>query len=649
MNYTEEYKKQLFECLKKLELTKKIKAIIPIETGYMVSDDFEQDIREIYSNTDSHSMRICDEVSMENVDIIFICDVFLCDNIDIVLRNVSQLMVHSEAKLIIDFCNAGYVGYTLPVFTGNGLINPPKSRYTVHSIESLLEEQGFLMVENCDFIHPIDKNDSEYADWEETLLNDYLLYAKHTMDQNADCLRMTRIYGKSNEIKEEPHKKYFLSVLIRTQGRRSLELEEALLSLYGQSDNDFEVLLMGHNLDHTGKETVKRIISDTPEDLRERIRYVDVTGGNRTTPLIRGFEIATSEYIAMLDDDDIVFDHWVEEFHKLAKNNKGKILHSYCARQDWLIIDNLYGGKGLRATGPFEKLYCRDFDELEQMSTNTCPIHSLAFPISAYNKFKIRFDEKLNVVEDWDFLMRSSFLCGVANVQEITSIYRIWRNAENSASIHGQNEWDDTRRYVIGKFDENPIVFPRGSASKLVKVIEERNSKYAVVQNESEVRKLWSFFVDLGDERGFIPERMRQQYVTVSTEGKFNVTFDGIDGYGTIKRIRLDPSEDSFIFLKSVKVTIEFNDGSSNVYDISSVTGNGIRLKEKLVFLDNDPQIIIENVTDKVITSVKYMGYIYYSLDGEVKDEISKIVYDYLYPRKKSLKERIFEKLEKKE
>lgn len=648
MKYTEEYKNNLIKCLNKLEMKGKIKAIIPTETGYIVSDDAEKDISELYVNADLHEVKKYDEISsMSNVDIIFISDMFLHDSIDVALKDVNSLIVDLDAKVVIDCWNAGYTGFVFPYFIGNDLLNVPKSFYTVRSIEYIMENRGFSLEENCDIIRPANKADMENIDWEETLLNDYLLYAKHVLDQNADCLRMTRIYSKTNQIKEKSSEKYFLSVLIRTQGKRSLELEEALLSLYGQSDDDFEILLMGHNLDSTGKENVKRVIDDTPEDLRKRIHYVDVTGGNRTTPLIRGFELATSEYIAMLDDDDIVFDHWVEEFHKLAKMHKGKILHAYCARQDWLVINNKYGGKGLRATGPFEKLYCRDFDEIEQLSTNTCPIHSLAFPLSAYNKFMMRFDETLNVVEDWDFLMRSSFLCGVANVQEITSIYRIWRNAENSASIHGQNEWDSTRRYVIKKFDENPIVFPRGSASKIVKIIEERNSKYTIVQNEAEVKKLWSLFVDLGDERGFIPERMRQQYVTVSTEGKFNVTFDGLEDFGEVKGIRLDPSEESLIFLKNMDITLEFDDGSCSVYDIGTVNGNGIRLKGNLVYLEDDPQMIIENIADKIVTSVKCTGYIYYSLDGEVKEEVNKIVHEYLYPSKKSLKERIYQKIKK--
>ena len=49
--------------------------------------------------------------------------------------------------------------------------------------------------------------------------------------------------------KEEAHRGEdapFLSVITRTQGKRPEMLRETLLSLVGQTDEDFEVLLIGH-------------------------------------------------------------------------------------------------------------------------------------------------------------------------------------------------------------------------------------------------------------------------------------------------------------------------------------------------------------------------------------------------------------------
>ena len=84
----------------------------------------------------------------------------------------------------------------------------------------------------------------------------------------------------------------FLSVIMRTQGHRPEALSEVLLCLCGQSDLDFEVLIMGHNLDEKGRASVIKIIDQLPDYMNGKVSLVEVTGGNRTTPLSRGFEAA---------------------------------------------------------------------------------------------------------------------------------------------------------------------------------------------------------------------------------------------------------------------------------------------------------------------------------------------------------------------
>ena len=57
----------------------------------------------------------------------------------------------------------------------------------------------------------------------------------------------------------------FLSVIMRTQGHRPEALSEVLLCLCGQSDTDFEVIIMGHNLDDVGRESVNSAIAGLPD------------------------------------------------------------------------------------------------------------------------------------------------------------------------------------------------------------------------------------------------------------------------------------------------------------------------------------------------------------------------------------------------
>ena len=81
----------------------------------------------------------------------------------------------------------------------------------------------------------------------------------------------------------------FVSVLMRTQGTRPATLQEALLSLAAQTDQDFEVLVLAHNVP---RETADP--SPLPgrcvrrADFGSRVSVIPVDGGGRTRPLTVG-------------------------------------------------------------------------------------------------------------------------------------------------------------------------------------------------------------------------------------------------------------------------------------------------------------------------------------------------------------------------
>ena len=121
----------------------------------------------------------------------------------------------------------------------------------------------------------------------------------------------------------------FLSVIIRTQGRRPEELREALTCLNAQSDPDFEVLLIGHKLDAEGDKLVSAILGEQAQPFRDKIRFLRLDSGTRATPLNFGFAHARGSYVSFFDDDDLVFENWVEKFHEAAEEHSGAILHAY--------------------------------------------------------------------------------------------------------------------------------------------------------------------------------------------------------------------------------------------------------------------------------------------------------------------------------
>ncbi|HJD96938.1 glycosyltransferase family 2 protein [Mailhella massiliensis] len=261
--------------------------------------------------------------------------------------------------------------------------------------------------------------------------------------------------------------KVFLSVLTRTQGRRIQELREVFLCLSAQTDGDFELLLVGHRLSDAQAEEIRGVIAEQPEELKRRVRFLRLDYGGRAAPLNFGFAHSRGEYVAVLDDDDIVFDHWVEEFHRAAGEHPGTVLHAYAARQRWMKLDRGEPAGNLRACGRPENVYCRPFSWPGQMDSNQCPLLGLAFPADLFRKLGLMFDESLTTTEDWDYLQRAAMLAGVSEIPKVTSIYRWWQNAESSRTVHSREEWEQNYRRIRKKMSSGLLLFPEAGTEQL--------------------------------------------------------------------------------------------------------------------------------------------------------------------------------------
>lgn len=267
----------------------------------------------------------------------------------------------------------------------------------------------------------------------------------------------------------------FLSVVTRTQGKRLDTLRDVLLCLSAQTDQDFEVLVIGHKLSPEGVLGVERVIEDTNETIRGRIRLVKVDDGNRTRPLNVGFGEAKGQYIAILDDDDIVMGHWVEEFRKLAERSPGRVLRARTVAQTWQPVHTSHGSPTVRAVGGMEDRYPKQFDFLQHLVENATPPVSIAFPAASFHDMGIVFDESLTTTEDWDFFMRTANVCDVASGGEITSVYRLWKKAESSYTMHSAEEWQANHHAIWRKFDQLPLLLAAGSATRLRQMVQDWN------------------------------------------------------------------------------------------------------------------------------------------------------------------------------
>ena len=200
----------------------------------------------------------------------------------------------------------------------------------------------------------------------------------------------------------DPSPRPTISVVMRTQGKRPEGLSEALLCLFAQSCQDFEVVLIGHKLQKKQKEVVQEIIENQPASLREKIRFFELDVGGRTTPLNFGFAHSRGEYAAIFDDDDIVFEDWIQTFVDAASEARGKLIHAQSLKQYWSSNPTIWNVEALRGERAPTNEYCKPFNILNQLYENNCPPISPAFPLYAFRDKGIRFDESLDCVEDWD-------------------------------------------------------------------------------------------------------------------------------------------------------------------------------------------------------------------------------------------------------
>ncbi len=469
---------------------------------------------------------------------------------------------------------------------------------------------------------------------EDTAVGKYLDYLNGFLrGEGDDQLFIKRYRPIVEEERKRSHAHPFLSVVTRTQGKRPEQLSETLLSLYGQTDMDFEVLLVEHKLTDEQKEKVQKIVDRQPEELRSRIRVLPLEYGNRSTPLNYGFSHAYGEYIAVLDDDDIVLDNWVESFHRAAQKGPGTILHTYSVAQHWVVVDwDDFGTptKALRSSSGFDTSFCRPFDLITELHANYCPPISYAIPAAVFQDCGIIFDETLDTTEDWDCLMRQAFLCGVTDLPEVTGIYRLWDNAETSQTLHGQEEWRLNRKSILKKFQEIPIVMPKGASAKVDQLFwraEESSAaanqtNWAIPQGLILTPKL--FYSKKND---FCEEQSISVGSQPASIRDFDVVmrFDGITM--PVRYLRFDITEASWIMLEKLQMTVTYRDNTSRQYGMKKCRHNGYAREKKICFLKRDPQVIWRLRRQGEIQSVTLCG----TVSQEISDELITSICDHSF------------------
>jgi len=304
-----------------------------------------------------------------------------------------------------------------------------------------------------------------------TPLHDLLLHQRQQAAEGALVNQFVRAYvpaPPARSPEEAGEGAPFLSILVRTVGRRRT-FEETLLSLAAQTSRNYEVLVLLHNVSEPDAAEVRASIERFDDDFVSRVRIVPVEGGLRGRPLNFGVRCAKGEYIAVLDDDDLAFAHWVETFEAAARRQPGAIARSYVSGQEFESAPAGSVADYYVTRRPLPTFF-EPFDILAHFTENYTPICAVAIPRGAYVDLGLAYDETLYVLEDWDLFVRAALVCGVVDSGQPTSLYRIF-NSERSRQLHDEEEWQRVRDKVSEKFSRTPLLLPPGSRNRIADLV----------------------------------------------------------------------------------------------------------------------------------------------------------------------------------
>jgi len=422
---------------------------------------------------------------------------------------------------------------------------------------------------------------------ESTTAGNYLIWLADQIREGQNHPLYRDTYRPIIEANKVNKKAIFGSVVVRTQGRRPEALREALLCLYAQSEQDFEVLLIGHKLKPQERETVQLILEELAPEFRKRVRYLPLDTGTRTTPLNYGFAHAHGDYIMVLDDDDLALEHWIANFKKAAAEKPGTLLHSYVYAQKWSVLDAPGGIAALRADDAPDAKYCVDFNLISELKINLCPLIGVAFPAKVFQEWGLTFDETLTTTEDWDYMMRVAFICGVTDVREPGSIYRLWTNAESSATVHNSDEWRKNYDLIQEKMKKTPLIIGRAEAFM------DESSAFSSGKKSSLSARSMDDKLYYGHDAQWCDERSMSLDVPRSL-GSFKMEYEGLAGKHSYRQLRWDPMSCSYVFIRNLTASVTNKQGDVYSFTAADIHSTGEIYHNGILFMQEKPQLYFD-------------------------------------------------------
>jgi LmbE family N-acetylglucosaminyl deacetylase/glycosyltransferase involved in cell wall biosynthesis len=218
-----------------------------------------------------------------------------------------------------------------------------------------------------------------------------------------------------------------VSVVVRSIDRP--QLADALDSIALQTYPNIEVVVVNAR---TGNRSLPEMCGRFP---MRQVGGDDSYGRSRAANL--GLDGAQGEFVIFLDDDDIFLpDHLTRLVEKLQSESSNRAA---------------YAGVRVEDEGRLIDVYDQDFAMVLLLAWNHLPINAVLFE-RALVKDGCRFDEVLDIYEDWDFWLQVSRKTDFARVPGVSAVYRAHTAVTAEQSPNGVRERLDARQVIWSKW-----------------------------------------------------------------------------------------------------------------------------------------------------------------------------------------------------
>jgi len=200
-------------------------------------------------------------------------------------------------------------------------------------------------------------------------------------------------------------------VIIPTYNRPGM-LREALASLVTQTFRNFETIVINDG----GVDVGASVNSLNPE---APIRYFQSEArGGQSTARNLGLQKAKGKYIAFLDDDDLYLPKHLETLVSVLETTHFEVAYTDAYKTSQNSSDGKYHNINIEI--PFSE----DFNRDRLLVCNYIPMLTLMHKKSLLRKVGV-FDEELDILEDWDLIIRLSMEVSFCHIPKATCKFTV--------------------------------------------------------------------------------------------------------------------------------------------------------------------------------------------------------------------------------